>query len=71
MTDQSNTWPACIGEYAATLAKPRDWAAAYMNYRTMMAAPMPSDAMQRLQGNMQPHGDKVTRAYQPQPGPNP
>lgn len=28
MTDQSSTWPDCIGEHAATLAKPRNWAAA-------------------------------------------
>lgn len=28
MTDRSNTWPDCIGEHAATLAKPRTWAAA-------------------------------------------
>lgn len=28
MTDQSNTWPDCIGEHVATLAKPRNWAAA-------------------------------------------
>ncbi|GBR43327.1 hypothetical protein GRO01_14990 [Gluconobacter roseus NBRC 3990] len=28
MTDQSNTWPDCIGEHAAGLAKPRNWAAA-------------------------------------------
>lgn len=35
MTDQSNTWPDCIGEHAATLAKPRNWAAACC--RTQMA----------------------------------
>ena len=23
-----NTWPSCIGEHAATLAKPRNWNAA-------------------------------------------
>lgn len=28
MTDQSNTWLDCIGEHAASLAKPRNWAAA-------------------------------------------
>jgi len=28
VTEQSNTWPACIGEHAEELAKPRDWAAA-------------------------------------------
>lgn len=28
MTEQSNTWPDCIGEHAAGLAKPRNWAAA-------------------------------------------
>ncbi|MCP1274788.1 hypothetical protein NKW43_14040 [Gluconobacter albidus] len=28
MTGQSNTWPDCIGEHAAGLAKPRNWAAA-------------------------------------------
>ena len=27
MTDP-NTWPSCIGEHAATLAKPRNWNAA-------------------------------------------
>ena len=27
MTNQSNTWPDCIGEHAAGLAKPRNWAA--------------------------------------------
>ncbi|MFT8484266.1 MAG: hypothetical protein ABF689_14885 [Gluconobacter cerinus] len=28
MTNQSNTWPDCIGEHAAGLAKSRNWAAA-------------------------------------------
>ncbi|KXV12575.1 hypothetical protein AD932_06590 [Gluconobacter oxydans] len=28
MTDQCSTWPDCIGEHAATLAKPRNWSAA-------------------------------------------
>ncbi|MEJ5142806.1 hypothetical protein [Gluconobacter albidus] len=28
MTDRSNTWPDCIGEHAAGLAQPRNWAAA-------------------------------------------
>ncbi|GBQ90075.1 hypothetical protein [Gluconobacter albidus] len=28
MTDQSNNWPDCIGEHAAGLAQPRNWAAA-------------------------------------------
>lgn len=28
MTNQSNTWPDCIGEHAAGLAKPRNWSAA-------------------------------------------
>ncbi|WP_024716702.1 hypothetical protein [Gluconobacter oxydans] len=28
MTEQSNTWPDCIGAEAAKLAKPRNWAAA-------------------------------------------
>ena len=35
MTDQFNTWPDCIGEHAASLAKPRNWAAA--RARTQMA----------------------------------
>jgi len=35
MTDQFNTWPDCIGEHAASLAKPRNWAAACA--RTQMA----------------------------------
>ncbi|KXV66624.1 hypothetical protein AD950_01345 [Gluconobacter oxydans] len=28
MTEQSNTWPDCIGAEAANLAKPRNWEAA-------------------------------------------
>lgn len=28
MTDQSNTWPNCIGEHATTLTKLRNWVAA-------------------------------------------
>ena len=35
MTEQSNIWPDCLGEHAAGLAKPRNWAAACC--RTQMA----------------------------------
>jgi len=42
MTDP-NTWPDCIGEHAATLAKPRNWAAACARGQYRLGADIGSD----------------------------